>query len=50
MTVGMAVLDKNPIVRWEQGQGDIGAVRIVVPLNFRHLTSFSKSGLPDLNA
>ncbi len=36
-TVGMAVYDKNPIIKWEQGQGDIGAVRIIVPLNFRHL-------------
>jgi len=24
-TVGMNVYDKNPIIRWEQGQGDIGA-------------------------
>jgi hypothetical protein len=25
----MAVHDKNPIIKWEQGQGDISNVRIV---------------------
>lgn len=32
----MAVQDAGPVVKWEQGQGDIGAVRIIIFLDSRH--------------
>ena len=47
----MVVHDKNPIIKWEQGQGDISNVRIAIFffLDFRHSHSSSKSGRPDTN-